>query len=218
MPKRDTVGDLRTKELEKLRERVGGRVKMKNGPKRVRRIAGIDLVLSPRAGRVHVCASMLSFPKLKVLEEAIATDELSEEAIKTLGNVAFVPIIQSVLKMLKRKADILMIREITLKEDIPLAGYVGVISGRPSMGISPRGTTPRKLARWDNTKRSGPVKIRGHATPITVIAGHLTNLADASRLAKACCTETRIPEPLRDAGSRVRAWERAWSKFNIYGR
>jgi deoxyinosine 3'endonuclease (endonuclease V) len=218
MPKRDVVGELRAKELEKLRERVGSRVKKKNGPKSARRIVGIDLVLSPKAGRVHVCASMLSFPKLKVLEEAIATDELSEEAITTLGNVAFVPIIQSVLKMLKRKPDVLMIKEVTLKEDIPLAGYVGVISGRPSIGISPRGTTPRKLATWEDTKRSGPVKIRGHATPITVIAGHLTNLADASRLTKACCTESRIPEPLRDAGSRVRAWERAWSKFNIYGR
>ncbi len=218
MPKRDIVGDLRARELKKLRERVGTRVRKKSGPKSVRRIAGIDLVLSPKAGRIHVCASMLSFPKLKVLEEAIATDELSDEAIKALGNVAFVPVIQSVLKMLKRNADVIMIKEVTLKEDIPLAGYVGVVSGRPSIGISPRGTTPRKMATWDNTKRSGPVKIRGHATPITVIAGHLTNLADASRLAKACCTESRMPEPLRDAGSRVRAWEKAWSKFNIYGR
>ncbi|MGD9403484.1 MAG: hypothetical protein PVF95_14600, partial [bacterium] len=82
MPKRDVVAELRAKELEKLRERVAGKVKKKNGPKRVRRIAGIDLVLSPKAGRVHVCASMLSFPKLRVLEEAIATDELSDEAIK----------------------------------------------------------------------------------------------------------------------------------------
>jgi deoxyribonuclease V len=218
MPKRDLVGDLRAKELENLRERVSSRVKMKKGPKSVRRIAGIDIVLSPKAGRVHVCASMLSFPRLKVLEEAIATDELSEEAIKALGNVAFVPVVQSVLKMLKRKADVLMIRELTLKEDIPLAGYIGVVSGRPSIGISPRGTTPRKLAKWHDVKRSGPVKIRGHATPITVIAGHLTNLTDAGKLAKACCTEARMPEPLRDAGSRVRAWEKAWSKFNIYGR
>lgn len=218
MPKRDVVAELRTKELKKLRERVAGKVRKKKGPKRVRRIAGIDIALSPKAGRVHVCVSMLSFPKLRVLEEAIATDELSDEAIKALGNVAFVPLIQSVLKMLKRKADMVMIRELSLKEDMPLASYVGVIAGRPSMGISPRGTTPKKLAKWDNTKRSGPVKIKGHATPITVIAGHMTTFVDASRIAKACCTEARMPEPLRDAGSRVRAWERAWSKFNIYGR
>jgi deoxyinosine 3'endonuclease (endonuclease V) len=218
MPKRDLVGELRAKELDKLRARVASRVRKKSGPKRVRRIAGIDLALTPKAGRVHVCASMLSFPRLKVLEEAIATDELSEEAIKTLGNVAFVPLIQSVLKMLKRKADVVMVREVSLKEDIPLASYVGVISGRPSFGVSPRGATPRKLAKWENLKRSGPVKIRGHSAPITVIAGHLTTFTDASRIAKACCTDARIPEPLRDAGARVRAWERAWKKFNIYGR
>ncbi len=218
MPRRDVVSDLRTLELEKLRERVAARVKRKNGPKRVRRVVGVDLAMSPKAGRVHVCASMLSFPKLKVLEEAIATDELGEDAIRHLGNVAFVPLIQNVLKMLKRKPDIVMIREVSLKEEIPLAGYVGVISGRPSMGITARGTTPRKLAKWDNVKRSGPVKIRGHATPITVIAGHLTSFADASRIAKACCTDSRIPEPIRGAGSRVRAWERAWSDLNVYGR
>jgi deoxyribonuclease V len=218
MAKRDIVGELRAKELEKLRERVAGRVRRKNGPKRVRRVVGIDLVLSPKAGRAHVCASMLSFPRLKVLEEAIATDELSDEAIKALGNVAYVPLIQSVLKMLKRKPDVVMVKEISLKEEIPLAGYVGVISGRPSIGVSPRGTTPRKLARWDNARRSGPVKIRGYAQALTVIAGHLTSFEDAGRIVKACSTEARIPEPLRDAGARVRAWEKAWSKFNIYGR
>lgn len=218
MPKRDIVGELRARELEGLRDRVGKRIKMKNGPKRVRRIAGVDLVLTPSAGRVHICASMLSFPNLKVLEEAIATDELSEEAVKSLGNVAYVPLIQSVLKMLKRNPDIVMVKEVSLKEDIPLSSYVGVISGRPSFGVSQRGTTPKKLAKWENLKRSGPVKIRGHRTPITVIAGHLTTFSDASRIAKACCTEGRIPEPLRDAGSRVRSWERAWRKFNVHGR
>lgn len=218
MSKRDVVGELRARELERLRERVASRVKKKSGPKRVRRIVGIDLVPTPKAGRVHICASMLSFPKLKVLEEAIATDELSEDAVKSLGNVAFVPLIQSVLKMLKRNPDIVMMKEVTLKEEIPLASYVGVISGKPSFGVSPRGTTPRKLAKWDNLKRSGPVKIRGHSTPITVVAGHLTTFSDASRIARACCTEARIPEPLREAGSRVRAWERAWKKFNVYGR
>jgi deoxyinosine 3'endonuclease (endonuclease V) len=217
MPKLDLVGRLRAEELLKLRERVSGRIRKKNGPKRVRRVVGIDLALSPAAGRVHVCASMLSFPKLKVLEEAIATDELDEGMIKEMGNVAFVPLVQNVLKMLKRKADVVMVKEPSLKEDIPLSGFVGVISGRPSIGISQRGTSPRKLARWENTKRSGTVKIKGHRTPLTVIAGHLTTFSDAGRIAKACCIGSRIPEPVRDAGSRVRAWERAWKKLNVHG-
>jgi len=218
MPKRDIVGELRSEELQKLKERVSGRVRKKSGPKTVRRIAGVDIVFTSGAGRVHACASMLSFPKLRVLEEAIATDELSGDAVKKLGNVAYVPLIQGVLKMLKRKADVVIIREPSLKEDIPLSSYVGVVSGRPSFGISLRGGTPKKLVKWDNAKRSGAVKIRGHKIPLTVIAGHLTTFVDASRITRACCTESRIPEPLRDAGSRVRAWERAWRKFNIHGR
>jgi len=40
MPKRDVVAELRANELEKLRERVSGKVRKKSGPKRVRRVVG----------------------------------------------------------------------------------------------------------------------------------------------------------------------------------
>ncbi len=201
-----------------LRDRVAKRIKAKRAPKRIRRIAGIDIAVTPEGGRVHICACLLSFPKLEIIEEAIATDELDEPLLRTVGNVFFVPLVQSVLKMLKRKADVVMIREPSFKESIPLASYVGVISGRPSFGVSERCSVPVNLVKWDGIKRGGMVKIRGHKTPIAVVAGHLMTFVDATRITKACCKGSRIPEPIRSAGMRVRAWERQWRRVNIEGR
>jgi deoxyribonuclease V len=207
--------DLRKRELLTLKDRVEHRIKIKPAPKRVRRVVGVDIVLTPGAGKVHVCACLMSFPKLRVLEETIATDEMDIAVQMSLGTVVFVPLILSVLKMLKHKCDVIMVREVTLKEEIPLSGYIGVISGRPTIGISERGSSFTRLAKLQDVKRAGLVKIRGHKTPIGVIAGHLATFKDASSLVKACITDTRIPEPLRNAGMRVRAWEREWRRLNL---
>jgi deoxyinosine 3'endonuclease (endonuclease V) len=211
----NALRDLRKKELITLRERVETRIKLKPAPKRIRRIAGVDLVLTPGAGKVHVCASLMSYPKLTVLEEAIATDELDTAVHAELGTVAFVPLILSVLKMLKQKCDLIMVKELSAKEDIPLAGYIGVISGRPTLGISDKSSTMKATAKLEGIKRAGPVKIRGHKTPLGVVAGHLVTFTDSWKLVKGCITDSRIPEPIRNARSRVRAWEREWRRLNL---
>ena len=210
--------DLRAKELITLKERVERRVKFKAAPKRIRRIAGIDLVLTPQAAKVHVCVCLMSFPKLTVLEEAIATDEMDDAVQTELGNVSLVPLILSVLKMLKAKNDLIMIREPSLREDLTLASYVGVIAGRPSIGVSDRSSNLKTISMWQGVKRAGSVKIRGHKTRVGVIAGHLVTFKDASTLVKACAKETRMPEPIRGAAARVHAWEREWRRVNLEGK
>jgi deoxyribonuclease V len=214
MPDLTSLKELRMRELTTLRERVAKRLKIKPLAKRVRRIAGVDVALTQRASKVHVCACLMSFPKLEVLEEAIATDELDLHVYKDLGNVALVPLILSVLKMLKKNVDVIVVREVSLGENTPLASYVGVISGKACFGVSERASTLSKIASWEGQRRAGAVKIRGHRTAVSVIAGHHLTLKDATALVKACARETRLPEPLRNAGARVRAWEREWRRVN----
>jgi deoxyribonuclease V len=210
--------DLRAKELLTLKERVERRIKFKPAPKRIRRIVGIDIVTTPEAAKVHVCACLMSFPKLAVLEEAIATDEM-EDAVQTdLGNVSVVPLILTTLKTLKLKSDLIMIREPSLREELTLASYVGVIAGRPSIGVSDRSSNLKSISKWQGVKRAGSVKIRGHKTGVGVIAGHLVTFKDASALVKACAKETRMPEPVRSAAARVHAWEREWRRINLEGK
>jgi deoxyribonuclease V len=214
----NALKELKKQELLTLRERVERKVKLKPAPKRIKRIAGVDIAFTPEANKIHICASLLSYPKLQVLEEAIATDEVDPAFHKFLGNVIYVPLILSVLKMLKQKCDAIILRELPFGTSLPLSGYVGVVAGRPTIGISPRGGGLKRFAKLEGKRRAGAVKIRGHSTRMGVIAGHLTTYKDAAALVKACVTESRIPEPVRDAGNRVRAWEREWRRLNIEGR
>ncbi len=217
MAERSALKELKRQELMTLRERVERRVKLKPAPKRIKRIAGVDIVFTGEANKIHVCASLLSYPKLRVLEEAIATDEMNPALHEDLGNVVYVPLILSVLKMLKQKCDAIMVKELPLGNQLPLSGYVGVISGRPTIGISPGGGGFKRIAKWEGKRRAGIVKIRGHRTPLGVVAGHMTTLKDASALVRSCVAGTRIPEPVRNAGMRVRAWEREWRRLNMEG-
>lgn len=210
-----SLRELRARELTVLKERVAKRTKIKPLAKRVRRIAGLDIMLTPRASKMHVCACLMSFPKLDILEEAIATDEMDMRAFKELGLVALVPLALSVLKMLKHNCDVVAVREPSLGEAIPLASYVGVISGKPAFGVSERPASLVKLAKWEGVRRAGTVKIRGHRTAVSVIAGHNIGLKDAVAITRACAREARLPEPVRNAGTRVRAWEREWKKVNM---
>jgi deoxyribonuclease V len=210
--------ELKKQELLTLKERVEPRVKLKPAPKRIRRIAGVDVAFTEAACKIHTCAALLSYPKLQVLEEAIATDDIDIELYEHLGNIVYVPLILSVLKMLKQKCDMIMIRELPFGASLPLAGYIGVIAGRPTIGISPKGGGIKRFAKLDGERRAGVVKMRGHRTPTGVIAGHMVTFKDASRLVKACMMESRLPEPVREAGNRVRAWEREWRRLNMEGR
>lgn len=215
MVKANALTKLRMKELTTLKERVKRKIKLKKAPKRIRRIAGIDIVLTPEAHKVHVCTCVTSTRSLEVLEEAIATDELDDTIMANLGSLGLVPLILSVLKMLKNNPDMIMIRELSAREDIPLASYVGVISGKPAIGLSEKSPGLKTMAKWEGVKRAGPVKIRGQRTPVGVVAGHLVTFKDAASLVKATVTDSRLPEPVRDAGLRVRAWEREWRRVNL---
>ncbi len=215
MAEAEALRRLRMMELNLLRERVTRRMKLKPAPKRMRRVAGIDVVTTLEAGKAHAAVCLLSFPRMQTLEEAIATDEIDRVLYADVGSATFVPLIMNVLKMLKRNPDVILIRELSLRDDIPLAAYVGVIAGKPSIGISERGSNFKTRKAPDRTKIAGPVKVRGHRTPLVVVAGHLVTFKDAEKIVKALITETRMPAPVRGAGLRVRAWEREWRRLNI---
>jgi len=215
MAETGSLKELRVKELTTLRERVAKRVRLKPLSKRVRRMVGLDVALTLAVPKVHVCACLMSFPKLEVLEEAIATDELDIGEYRELGGIVMVPLMLSVLKMLKRNFDIVAVREPSRPELIPIASYVGVISGKACFGIIERTSALAKVAKWDGQLRAGTVKIRGHKTPVGVIAGHNMDLKDAKTLARSSATTSRMPDPIHNAGTRVKAWEKEWRRVNL---
>jgi deoxyinosine 3'endonuclease (endonuclease V) len=215
MAETGSLKELRAQELTTLRERVAKRMRLKPLSKRGRRMVGIDVALTHAAQKVHVCACLMSLPRLEVLEEAIATDEFDPAAYRQLGGVVVVPLMLSVLKMLKRNYDVVAVREPSRPEQIPIASFVGVISGKPCFGVIERAASVAKIAKWDGEIRAGTVKLRGHKMPVGVIAGHNLVLRDAKELARSSAKATRLPDPIYNAGTRVKAWEREWKRVNL---
>lgn len=215
MVETEALRKLRLTEFNLLRERVVKRIKFKPAPKRIRRIAGVDIVTTLEAGKAHAAACLISFPRMQILEEAIATDEIDRVLYADVGNPIFIPLIMNVLKTLKRNPDLILVKELSLRDEIPLAAYVGVIAGKPTIGVNERGSGYKGRKGPDRIKISGSVKIRGHRTPIAVVAGNLVTFKDAQSIVKALAKDVRLPAPIRGAGMRVRAWEREWRRLNI---
>lgn len=208
------LGKLREQELSKLRERVERRVRIKPLSKRVRKIAGLAFVIDHEVERVHGAVTLMSLQKMKVLEEATATEEFDVALNQAIGNCSLVPFALSLLKMLKGNPDLVMVREVTLKDKLPLCCCVGVIAGKPSLGIADRGWR-FALDRRDGIKIAGSVRLKGKKAPIGVIAGHLIGLKDAQTIVKQLTLEAGLPEPIRNATIRLKAWLDEWRRLNI---
>ncbi len=211
------LGKLREEEFVKLRERVEKKVRIKPLSKRIGKVAGLVFVIDRDIQRVHGAISLISLSKMKILEEATATEEFDAKLNKVVGNCSLVPFALSLLKMLKRNPDLVLIKEITLKDKLPLCACVGVIAGKPSVGISDRGWR-FAMGKRDGVKIAGSLKIKGRKAPVGVIAGHLVGLKDAEAIVKKATIEAGMPEPIRSATSRLKAWLDEWRRLNVKNR
>lgn len=208
------LGKLREEELRKLRERVEKKIKIKPLSKSVGKIAGLAFVIDRRVERVHGAVSLMSLQKMKVLEEATATEEFDASLNQAVGNCSLVPFALSLLKMLKRNPDLILVKEVTLKDRLPLSSCVGVIAGKPSVGIADRGWR-FALEKRDGIRIAGSVRLKGRKGPIGVIAGHLVALKDAQTIVRKTTVEAGQPEPIRNSMVRLKAWLDEWRRLNV---
>ncbi|MGQ9809940.1 MAG: endonuclease V [bacterium] len=214
MLEEQSLRKLKEMELRRLKERVEKRIKIKPLSKSIRKIAGLVFVIDKDSERVHGAISLISLQKMKILEEATATEEFDAKLDQAVGNCSLVPFALSLIKMLERNPDLILIKEINLKDRIPLSAFVGVIAGKPSIGIAERGW---RFAgeRREGMKIAGPLRVRGRKAPIGVVAGHHVRLKDAQTIVRKTTIQAGMPEPLRGAMRRLKAWLGEWQRVNI---
>lgn len=208
------LGKLREEELRKLRERVEKRIKIRPLSKRIGKIAGLAFVIDHEVERVHGAVTLMSLRKMKILEEATATEEFDARLNQAVGNCSLVPFALSLLKMLKRNPDLILVKEVTLKDKLPLSSCVGVIAGKPSIGIADRGWR-FALEKRDGIRIAGSMRLKGRKAPIGVIAGHMVGLKDAQAIVRQATLEAGLPEPIGNAMVRLKAWLDEWRRLNV---
>jgi len=178
---------------------------------RPRLVAGCDVAASRHSSRAFAAVVVLTLPGLEVFEEAWASAELTFPYVP--GYLAFreAPVLAAAIEKIECEPDLFVFdgQGLAHPRGLGLASYMGLMVGRPSIGVAKsrlcgrfeppgpqRGDSSQLLN--DAGREIGRVlRTRDHVRPLFISVGHLVSLEDAVALALACGKGLRVPEPTR---------------------
>jgi len=221
-------------EARELQRRLAGEVEFVPLREEPRLIVGLDCAFSGDGKRIFAAAVVLkvvgsrggasggpeSF-EFEHVETVTAQQETRFPYIPGLLSFREAPVCLEAAGKLRRQPDLFMIdgQGVAHPRRLGLAAHLGLFFDRPTIGCAKSrliGTYdepgPEKGAHsllYDGKEVIGAVvRTRARVKPIFVSVGHKCRLEDAIRIALACSTRYRIPEPTRlahQAVSRLKA-------------
>jgi len=184
------------------------RVRSRNGFRRVRSVAGVDLAY---AGKFAIAAAVVcTFPDGKPIETSAVREVVRFPYIP--GYLAYreAPAITECIETLDAKPDILLIdgHGILHPARFGLASLVGLRLGLPTIGCA-KSPLVGRLSRMPAPRQSAPIVVDGQILGRAfrpglsrrlayVSVGHNVSLNSAVRIVRALCRSS-VPEPLRMA-------------------
>lgn len=172
-------------------------------------VAGIDASYTDRARAAVV---VLAFPRLEVLDQAVASRETPFPYVPGLLSFREVPAVLDALEKLRVRPDVLICdgQGVAHPRRFGLASHLGVYLGMPSVGCAKSRLVGRYEEPGPERGDQSPVYDRGELValavrskprtkPLFVSVGHQIALETAVRLVLACGRGYRLPEPTRDA-------------------
>jgi deoxyribonuclease V len=203
--------DLSYEDARRVQERLRARVRQRPlALSRVRRVAGADIAIDGRENRLIAAVVVLAFPSLDVLETRVAVSPLTFPYIPGLLSFREVPGLLACLETLRTPFDVILLdgQGIAHPRGLGLASHLGLAIGRPAVGCAksrlvgehrPPGPRRGDHARlvFEGRYVGSVLRTRDGVNPIYVSPGHLIDHPSSRRLALACCSRYRIPEPTR---------------------
>jgi deoxyribonuclease V len=179
----------------------------------IRSVAGLDVSYVRREGETvqgRAAIVVLSFPDLKVIEQATAVTEVTFPYVPGLLSFREVPVLLAGLEQLETQPDILICdgQGYAHPRRFGLASHLGVYLGIPSVGCA----KSRLIGSYDEPGSQqgslSPLSDHGEVIgmvvrsktgtkPLFVSTGHLIDLATAVELVLRCLRGYRLPEPTR---------------------
>ena len=221
--------DLSYAEARQMQTELSGRVQVVPLRKEPRRIAGLDCAFSKDGKRIFAVVVLLevvgsargpsceaeSF-ELEHVETVSAEQETKFPYIPGLLSFREAPVCLEAVGRLRQEPDLFMIdgQGIAHPRRLGLASHLGLFLDKPTIGCAKSRLIGRfeepasEKGAWspltDKDELVGAVvRTRSRVKPIFVSVGHKCRLEDAVRIALACTTKYRIPEPTRLAHQAV---------------
>jgi deoxyribonuclease V len=215
------------KEALAVQERLRKEVRLRPLASRdIRHVAGADVAVSKKLGRLISAVVVLQFPSLSVVEERTFCSELFFPYIPGLLSFREIPGLIDCLKQVRTPFQAMLCdgQGIAHPRRVGLASHLGVLLNVPTIGCAksrllgefgPLGEEKgAAVPLRHHGRRIGTVlRTRAGVKPIFVSPGHLVDFASSVRVVLHCLSRYRIPEPTRRAhilaGSYKRTLENA---------
>jgi deoxyribonuclease V len=177
---------------------------------KIKLIGGADVAFGQKYA--YGAFTVLSFPELKLIEHKLSKVRITMPYVPGFLSFREEPAIVAAFNKLKIKPDIILLdgQGIAHPRSAGLASALGVTLNIPTIGCA-KSKLIGEYSRLGSTKGSASsliyqgkkvgyvLRSKDDTNPIFVSPGHKVCLATAKKIALACCTKYRIPEPLRFA-------------------
>lgn len=178
----------------------------------VQRVAGIDVGFEDAGAITRAAVSVLSFPELKLVEQAVARLPTSFPYVPGLLSFREVPAVLEALAKLKALPDLLLCdgQGTAHPRRFGIACHIGLLIDRPTIGVGKSrlvGTHPEvpdERGAWvplvHKSETIGAVlRTRVGTKPLYISPGHRISLETAVDYVMRCTTKYRLPETTRYA-------------------
>lgn len=184
-------------------------------PKRVEKIAGVDISNNPYDPNKMLFGSivLLSYPSLAIKESQ--TKETQEEFPYIPGLLGFreVPTLLQIYQQLEERPDLIMVdgHGVSHPRGLGIASHLGVLLDVPTIGVAksilvgksaqdlPEEVWSRVPLEWRGKEIGVCLRTKKRCLPLIISAGHKISLNTAVEWVMRCLKGYRLPEPTRQA-------------------
>jgi len=199
-------------EARQIQEQLRSQVIRRDVLGQVRLVAGVDVGFENDGSVTRAAIAVLSFPRLDLVERAIARRPTRFPYVPGLLSFRETPAVLDALESLENIPDLLLCdgQGFAHPRRFGLACHIGVVSRIPSIGVAKTrliGThdpVPLERGKWEPLREEGEVigaalRTSRGIKPVYVSVGHKVSLATAIEYVLRCTPRYRLPETTRMA-------------------
>jgi len=204
--------EVTTAEARHIQEQLRSQVIRRDALGEVHLVAGVDVGFENDGSVTRAAIAVLSFPRLNLVERAIARRPTCFPYVPGLLSFRETPAVLDALESLENIPDLLLCdgQGCAHPRRFGLACHIGVVSRIPSIGVAKTrliGThdpVPLERGRWEPLREENEVigavlRTSSGIKPVYVSVGHKISLAAAIEYVLRCTPRYRLPETTRMA-------------------
>jgi len=199
-----------------LQERLRERIVLRPLPREPKLVAGADVSIDTRAGRLYAGAVVMELPDLEPLEVRSACAPIPFPYVPGLLSFREAPVLLDAFRKLACRPDVVLLdgQGLAHMRGLGLACHVGLWLGVPTVGCAKsrlvgehREVAPergrRATLRYRGRIVGTVLRTRDGVKPVYVSPGHLADVRSSAALVLRCARRFRLPEPTRAAHALV---------------